>query len=26
LTIMALGYWVGGYIAREWKGTRFRST
>ncbi len=25
LTIMALGYWVGGYIAREWKGTRFRS-
>ena len=26
LTIMALGYWVGGYIAREWKGTRFRSS
>ena len=25
LTIMALGYWVGEYIAREWKGTRFRS-
>ncbi len=25
LTIMALGFWVGGYIAREWKGTRFRS-
>jgi choline dehydrogenase-like flavoprotein len=24
LTIMALGYWVGGYIAKEWKGTRFR--
>jgi len=24
LTIMALGYWVGGYIVREWKGTRFR--
>ncbi len=24
LTIMALGYWVGGYNAREWKGTRFR--
>ncbi|RPJ55467.1 MAG: GMC family oxidoreductase [Acidobacteria bacterium] len=24
LTIMALGYWVSGYIAREWKGTRFR--
>ena len=26
LTIMALGYWVGGYIAREWKGSRFRSS
>jgi choline dehydrogenase-like flavoprotein len=26
LTIMALGYWVGGYIASEWnKGTRFKS-
>ncbi len=25
LTIMALGYWVGGYIVREWKGARFRS-
>ena len=25
LTIMALGYWVGGHIAREWKGSRFRS-
>ena len=25
LTIMALGYWVGGHIAREWKGTKFRS-
>ena len=25
LTIMALGYWVGGHVAREWKGTRFRS-
>jgi choline dehydrogenase-like flavoprotein len=25
LTIMALGYWVGGYIAREWKGGKFRS-
>ena len=25
LTIMALGYWVGGYIKTEWKGTRFRS-
>lgn len=26
LTIMALGYWVGGYIASEWqKGNRFKS-
>ena len=25
LTIMALGFWIGGYIAREWKGTRFKS-
>jgi choline dehydrogenase-like flavoprotein len=25
LTIMALGYWVGGYIKKEWAGTRFRS-
>ncbi len=24
LTIMALGYWVSGYIKQEWKGTRFR--
>jgi len=24
LTIMALGYWVSGYIARDWKGSRFR--
>ena len=24
LTIMALGYWVGGYIAKEWKGGKFR--
>lgn len=24
LTIMALGYWVGGYIAKNWKGTNFR--
>jgi hypothetical protein len=20
-----MGYWVGGYIAKEWKGSRFRS-
>jgi len=25
LTIMALGYWVGGYIVKEWKGGKFRS-
>jgi choline dehydrogenase-like flavoprotein len=25
LTILAMGYWVGGYIRREWNGTRFRS-
>jgi len=25
LTIMALGYWVGNYIKREWPGTKFRS-
>jgi len=26
LTIMALGYWVGGYIVREWRGGgRFRA-
>jgi choline dehydrogenase-like flavoprotein len=25
LTIMALGYWVGGHIAQQWKGTKFRS-
>jgi choline dehydrogenase-like flavoprotein len=25
LTIMALGYWVSNYIAKEWKGTKFRS-
>jgi len=25
LTILALGYWVGDYIAKEWKGTKFRS-
>ncbi|RPI21944.1 MAG: GMC family oxidoreductase, partial [Acidobacteria bacterium] len=25
LTIMALGYWVGGYVKKEWKGTGFRS-
>ncbi len=24
LTIMALGYWVSGYITREWNGSRFR--
>ena len=24
LTIMALGYWVSDYIAREWKASRFR--
>ena len=24
LTIMALGYWVGSYVAKEWKGTKFR--
>lgn len=23
LTIMALGYWVSGYIKQEWKGSRF---
>ena len=25
LTIFALGYWVGDYIAREWNGTKFKS-
>ena len=25
LTILALGYWVGGYIAKEWPGGKFRS-
>jgi choline dehydrogenase-like flavoprotein len=25
LTILALGYWVGGYIVQEWKGSKFRS-
>ena len=25
LTILALGYWVGEYIVKEWRGTRFRS-
>ncbi|MFB3904802.1 MAG: GMC family oxidoreductase [Acidobacteriota bacterium] len=25
LTIMALGYWVAGYIKTQWKGTRFKS-
>lgn len=24
LTIMALGYWVGGYIAKNWNGTKFK--
>jgi choline dehydrogenase-like flavoprotein len=24
LTIMALGYWVGAYVTKEWKGTKFR--
>lgn len=24
LTIMALGYWVGGYIAKNWNGSKFR--
>jgi choline dehydrogenase-like flavoprotein len=24
LTILALGYWVAGYIRRQWKGSRFR--
>jgi choline dehydrogenase-like flavoprotein len=24
LTIMALGYWVGDYIAKNWNGTKFR--
>ena len=26
LTIMAVGYWVAGYIKKEWKGTRFKSS
>jgi choline dehydrogenase-like flavoprotein len=26
MTIMALGFWVGGYIAKEWKGGKFRSS
>ncbi len=25
LTIMALGYWVGGHIAQQWKAAKFRS-
>ena len=25
LTIMAMGYWVAGYIKKEWNGTRFKS-
>lgn len=25
LTILALGYWVGDYIVREWRGTKFKS-
>jgi len=25
LTVMALGYWVSGYIKAEWRGTKFRS-
>ena len=25
LTIMAVAYWVSGYIRKEWNGTRFRS-
>jgi hypothetical protein len=26
LTILALGYWVGGHITEMWKGTNMKST